>query len=277
MKIVDHYLCDDEGNRYPFRSTPNMSDRDLQHEYLIMHYTVSATVEPTVKWLSNPRARASAHLVIGRDGSITQMVPFNKVAWHAGKSSWQALVGLNNYSIGIEMVNVGPLVRTGDGWASTFGQAVPMNEVLEAKHKNETMVSTWQLYTSEQLMAALEAATTIIQHYEMKDILGHEDIAPGRKRDPGPAFPMEGFRSRIFGREDVTQDENTYRTTANLNIRSGAGTHFSTITQAPLPQGTRLHVTESDGVWKNIDVLDIIEGMNDLTGWVHGRYIELVS
>jgi len=276
MKIVDHYLCDDDGNRYPFRSTPNMSNRALQPQYLIMHYTVSSAVEPTVKWLSNPRARASAHLVIGRDGSVTQMVPFDKVAWHAGRSGWQGLVGMNNYSIGIELVNLGPVKRAGEEWASAFGQKVPTNEVLEAKHKNETMMTAWQLYTPEQLMTSLEIATTIVQHYEMTDILGHDDIAPGRKRDPGPAFPMEGFRSRIFGREDVTQDDNIYRTTANLNIRSGAGTHFTTITKDALPQGTRLHILESDGVWRHVDVLDVIEGINDLTGWVHGRYIEAV-
>ncbi|EIJ42076.1 negative regulator of beta-lactamase expression [Beggiatoa alba B18LD] len=275
MKIINHRLCRDDDTPYPFRVSPNIGDT-LKPEFLVMHYTAGRNFDQSVSWLVNPAAKASAHLVIGRDGSVVQLVPFNKVAWHAGSSSWQGYTGLNNYSIGIELDNVGIVnpSPTGD-FRSWFGDAVPVEQVIQAQHKNETISRYWQLYTPEQLFVALEAAGTIIQQYGLKDILGHDDIAPGRKSDPGPAFPMMTFRSRLLGRSASVSDEGeTYVTTANLHIRKAPDQTAATLPNSPLPLNTRLKATGMEnGVWKEVEVLDNIKNLKGQIGWVHSRFI----
>jgi len=73
MKVVDYKLCDNAGNSVPFQESPNKSGT-LTPEYLVMHYTAGSSASSSINWLCNPDARASAHLVIGRDGDITQLV-----------------------------------------------------------------------------------------------------------------------------------------------------------------------------------------------------------
>ncbi len=277
MKIVNHRLYNDDDTPVPYRSTPNHGSEIKDLKYLVMHYTAGPSAEHSINWLVNPLAKASAHLVIGRDGSVTQIVPFNTVAWHAGSSSWQGIKGLNNYSIGIELDNAGPLEKSGDSWRAWFGTDYPAEQVIEAVHKNETYMRAWQLYTPEQLYVALEISALLVHTYKLEDILGHDDIAPGRKSDPGPAFPMDTFRSRIFGRSDDEPDSETYETTANLNIRVGPGSAFQTLSVSPLPKGTRLQATgEENGVWKEVDVVGEVKGSSDVRGWVHRGYIRQV-
>ena len=154
----------------------------------------------------------SAHLVISRDGSITQLVPFDKIAWHAGRSAWKGFINLNRYSFGIELDNAGfltrhsfPPVYGGDRggkeanrWLSWFKDEYDDSEVIEAIHKHETKPRGWHIFTPEQIAAALEVSKLLVNHYNLRDVVGHDDIAPGRKIDPGPAFPMEDFRACLF-------------------------------------------------------------------------------
>ncbi|MDY6993126.1 MAG: N-acetylmuramoyl-L-alanine amidase [Pseudomonadota bacterium] len=274
MKIINHLLHDANEKPYSFRATPNMGKEDLKAKYLVMHYTAGPHAEQAVNWLTNPRAKASAHLVIGRDGNITQLVPFNKVAWHAGRSYWHGISGLNDYAIGIELDNAGVLSRSIEGqWVAWFGDVIASEQVLEAVHKNETSPRGWQLYTPEQLYVALEVASELIEYYRLRDIIGHDDIAPTRKTDPGPAFPLENFRGRLFGRAESGPDETVYRTTVTLNIRSGPGTQHEPLAAGPLPENTRLHILIDEGTWKKVNVLNEIRGVNGLQGWVHHRYI----
>jgi len=228
-----------------------------------------------VQWLTNPVAEASAHLVIGRDGGITQLVPFDTVAWHAGASSWEGRVGLNHYSIGIEMDNAGRLTRHGDSWRAWFGADYPDGDVIEAVHKNEAEPCGWHLYTPEQIEVVFEVATLLMQEYRLLDMIGHDDIAPRYKSDPGPAFPMQNLRARVLGRR--ADEPVIYETTDTLNIRSGPGTEYGALEGSPLPTGTRLVILDRAGVWALVDVQDTIEEIMDLQGWVHTRYIQRVA
>jgi N-acetylmuramoyl-L-alanine amidase len=280
MKIINHLLYQDDDMPYPFRESPNRGGT-MQPKYLIMHYTAGPNADHAVRWLINPTAQASAHLVIGRDGGITQLVPFDTVAWHAGKSEWQGIVGLNSHSIGIELDNAGPLSRSGDDWVAWFGSRYPSDQVIEAAHKfSPGEIRGWHLYTPDQLFAAIEAANLLVRHYQLRDVLGHEDIAPGRKSDPGPAFPMESFRSRLFGRPDEPEVEQApeapkvYRATSKLNVRGGPGSQYAALEGSPLPRGAKLAILAEQDGWFKVDVLDIVNGVMDLQGWVHGRYIE---
>lgn len=277
MKILEHRLYHDDDKPVSYTPTPNISG-SMTPQFLIMHYTAGRDAESSIRVLTNPNYKASAHLVIGRDGQVTQLAPFDTIAWHAGRSYWQGLNGMNKYSIGIELDNMGKLDRSGDGWHAWFGEQVDSAQVIERPHKNSPDISYgWQLYTPEQLLMALEISSVIIRHYNLIDIIGHDDVAPRRKLDPGPAFPMENFRSRLFGRADVAESELTYRTTTNLNIRIGPGAYYDTLPVTPLPKGVRVEILDSDGVWKYVNVLDEIKGTLDVEGWVHGRYLEPIA
>ncbi|ACL73036.1 N-acetylmuramyl-L-alanine amidase, negative regulator of AmpC, AmpD [Thioalkalivibrio sulfidiphilus HL-EbGr7] len=274
MKIVRHRLHLHDNDPCEYRKSPCHGGK-MTPRLLVIHFTAGASAESSINWFLNPQAKASAHLVIDRNGHITQMVPFDTVAWHAGASRWNDLSGLNHHSIGIELDNAGRLQPHGDQWRSWFGRDYHDDEVLVARHKHETEPSGWQLYTREQIETTLEVAQCLFARYGLEDIVGHEDIAPGRKSDPGPAFPMGALRARLLGRQEDSLP--VMRTTTGLNIRSGPGVRHPLLPSGPLPQGVKLEVIDQDGDWRRVSVLEAVNGLSDLEGWVHGRYLEPVE
>ncbi len=270
MKVRDHRLVLDNDEPVRFEASPNQGGA-MTPRFLVMHYTAGRDADSSIRWLTRSDARASAHLVIARDGAITQLVPFDRVAWHAGPSRWQGVSGLNRHSIGIELDNAGQLERKGGRWRAWFGAAYSDEEIMEAPLRGSGRMCGWHLYTPEQLDVALEASRAIIHAYGLQELLGHDDISPGRKFDPGPAFPMGSFRAKLFGREE--DDSPTYVTTVNLNIRRGPGTHHDRLDVGPLPKGTPLEVLREDGSWRQVNVRGEIQGQRDIQGWVHGDYI----
>ena len=146
MKIVNHRLCQEDGTQYEFIRSPNQSGA-ITPEYLIMHYTAGRSARSSINWLVNPVAKASAHLVIGTDGSVTQLVAFNRKAWHAGASHWGGRSGFNGFSIGIELDNPGILTRRGASWFSTWGDRVDEENVIEY-----TWLGAWALYPADYLI-----------------------------------------------------------------------------------------------------------------------------
>ena len=274
MKIQNHRLIADDGTPVRYVETPNKSGL-MTPEYLVMHYTAGSSAEGSVSWMCNPAAKAAAHLVIGRDGSLTQLAPFNRVTWHAGKSEWEGRSGLNGFSIGIELDNAGKLERVGNRWISAVSKrAYPDDDVLVANHKHDrpgTPPIGWHEYSEAQLEVAAQVGLLLMEKYALKDVLGHEDIAPGRKADPGPAFPMASFRARLMGRADDEVEH--YVTTSALNVRAGPGTEFAALPGSPLPSGTRVALLEQQGLWWRVDVLDTVSGVMDLVGWCHSRYL----
>lgn len=190
-----------DGNAVSFQKSPNGGAR-MKPLYLILHYTAGTTASGAISHFLNPKARASAHLVIDAKGEVTQMMEFNKVAWHAGKSAWADLTALNPHSIGIEIVNAGKLSKTAGGkWVTWSGKVIDDKEVIVATHKTESQPAGWHMFTEAQLLATMEIGTALRQHYGLLDVLGHDDISPKRKVDPGPAFPMISVQSRIMGRD----------------------------------------------------------------------------
>jgi N-acetylmuramoyl-L-alanine amidase len=202
MFAVQNHRLLRNGAAVAYKPTPNLGGA-LKPEILVMHFTGSSSAASAISWLANPAAKASAHLVIAEDGTVTQLAPFNKVTWHAGKSSYHGRENCNRFSIGIELANAGQLARAGNGgFVERLGsKAVPPAEVIIARHKNGGGEQPWEKYDPRQMEAAIAAAQAIVAAYKLRDIVGHDDIAPGRKSDPGPAFPMDGFKGRILGRK----------------------------------------------------------------------------
>lgn len=135
MQVKDHILFGDTGPVAQL-STPN-GDGPMAAAptTLVLHATGGALLAHTLYRFCDAGAEASAHLIIDRDGSITQMMPLNHIAWHAGTSRWTKGPGVNAYSIGIELVNAGRLMRDGKGGCVTqTGDVIPPEEVVEAAH-----------------------------------------------------------------------------------------------------------------------------------------------
>jgi N-acetylmuramoyl-L-alanine amidase len=264
LSIQDHLL---QGDQVTQRQTPNRGS-PLVPQYLVMHYTAGSSASSSADWLCNPAAKASAHVVLGRAGEIIQLAPFNVVTWHAGISHWAGLTGMNNFSIGIEMDNAGILRKVGDRYASSFGRFYPDDEVVVARHKHGTVEQAWHAYTEPQIARAFELAELLVTHYGLKEVLGHEDIARGRKSDPGPAFPMASLVARVAGRQ---QDDfpRFVVTASRLNIRSGPDAAAAPVAPA-LKLGTEVALLEAGERWSRVEVV----GHGDIEGWVFNAYLQ---
>ena len=145
--------------------SPNFSKKIRKKnlvKFVIIHYTGMQSEIESLKRLKSVKHKVSCHYLINRQGLVTQMVPDNKIAWHAGKSKWRNFHNLNEFSIGIELVNKG----------HNFGYE---------------KFPTSQIYGLIQLCIYLKKKFKIKQ----QNFLGHSDIAPLRKEDPGENFPWE--------------------------------------------------------------------------------------
>lgn len=263
LSIEDDRLV---GEGVVYVETPNKGGH-LSPRFLVFHYTGGKSAKSSIDWLTNPEAKASAHLVLARDGTISQLAPFNVKTWHAGISHWDGLSGLNSYSIGIEMDNAGPLKKVGDKYQAWFGTLYPEDQVIYAKHRLDDEPRWWHAYTEVQIQRALELAQLLVRHYDLNDVVGHEDIAPDRKRDPGPAFPLEHVRAVVLGRAE--EERERYEVTASaLNIRSGPGVEFPSIAE-PLKKGTAVALLEKRDRWSKVELVE----NGDIEGWVHNKFL----
>lgn len=243
--------------------------KDGNLDTVIMHYTAGRDAASSAKYLVKPEVKASAHLVIGREGEIYQLVPFDTIAWHAGKSSYSGRVGFNSYSIGIEMDNAGILKNIGTEYQAWFGKNYPASEVIQATHRNEETPNYWHTYTENQLEIVKFITEVLVSQYSIKQILGHEEISPGRKQDPGPAFDLDKFRNNILG-EDRGSDDAPSMTKGKvsvdkLNIRQGPGSKFDKVA-APLKNGQNVKILEEENGWYKVETT--------ITGWVSKGYIK---
>jgi N-acetylmuramoyl-L-alanine amidase len=140
--------------------SPNFNERQLPVSMIVLHYTGMRSAEAALARLTNPAAEVSAHYLIDEDGTIHRLVPEDKRAWHAGQSHWRGITDINSASIGIELVNPG----------HEFG---------------------YREFAPAQIEALIPLISEIKDRYEITrgNIVGHSDIAPTRKQDPGELFP----------------------------------------------------------------------------------------
>lgn len=147
--------------------SPNFDDRRHAVDMLVLHYTGMKTGQAAFDQLCNPDAKVSSHYLLWEDGRVDQLVAEDRRAWHAGVSSWQGDEDLNSRSIGIEIVNGGHDFPQADG--------------------------TLPPYPMAQIQALIELCHRILANHDIPQtrIVGHSDIAPLRKQDPGEHFPWE--------------------------------------------------------------------------------------
>ena len=154
-------------------------------DMIVLHYTAGTSAESSALFLTRPEVSASAHVVIGREGEVFQLVPFNIEAWHAGKSSYRGRCELNHYSIGIELDNLGQLRLEGGKFVAECGREVPVKDVYT--EDSGEMPTYWHDYTDVQMRVLNEVCGLLVDAYPIGDIVGHSDVT-SRKVDPGPAL-----------------------------------------------------------------------------------------
>jgi len=213
--IEDHWLCWDDPH-VELRKEQERMSANIMPKVIVIHYGVTHSLDALV---AAQRARGYwAHLSIdgyidGEHGTgsvyeVFQSMPFNMRGSHAGKSSYRGVKRVNDFSIGVEISNPGPLVRNDVGdLVTTYGKYWPEEEAVGANHHNgPASWKHWAAYTNQEIDILVGVCHALRQAYpSIEDIVGHDEISPGRKFDPGPAFPMSWLRDQIFG--DPEEDE----------------------------------------------------------------------
>lgn len=150
--------------------SPNFDARRGPPDMLVLHYTGMETAGAAIARLCDPGAKVSAHYMIDEDGAILRLVPEERRAWHAGRGSWQGETDCNAASIGVEIVNPG----------HEFG---------------------YRDFPEAQVAAVLELVADIRSRWTIPDarIIGHSDLAPDRKQDPGERFPWKRLAAEGHG------------------------------------------------------------------------------
>ena len=152
LKITQNYS--------PNFNTPKRQKKNIK--YIIIHYTGMKNELSALNRLTDYKSKVSAHYFIKKNGKIINLVPDLYEAWHAGKSNWKNIQSLNRYSIGIEIQNSG--------------------------HEN-----LYEKFSNKQMNSVKKLLRFLTKKYRVncKNILGHSDIAPNRKKDPGEKFPWK--------------------------------------------------------------------------------------
>lgn len=276
--MVDEHVIKKLGDKeVKFRQSKNIG-REFAPEYLVLHYTAGHKAEGAIDWLTRKDSRVSAHIVIDRNGEITQLVPFNRIAFHAGVSQWEGRKGLNRYLIGIELSNAGKLKQKNKQWITWYNQVIPKKEVITAAHKNKPeILMGWQDYPEEQINAAVDLALLLIEKYNLKDVVGHDDISPLRKWDPGPVFPMDSFRSKVMGRMD--DEPVIYQTLTELILLPNPETALENGDFQPLLSGCKLEILNRELNWVQVIITDENDDKKLVgkMGWLPDRFVGRVK
>jgi N-acetylmuramoyl-L-alanine amidase len=140
--------------------SPNYDARTCPPDMIVLHYTGMPTGAAALARLRDPAAKVSAHYLVEEDGAVFALVPEERRAWHAGKSFWRGERDINARSVGVEIVNPG----------HEFG---------------------YRPFPDAQIAAVIELLADVRSRWSIEDerLLGHSDVAPDRKEDPGELFP----------------------------------------------------------------------------------------
>jgi N-acetylmuramoyl-L-alanine amidase len=147
------------------RLSPNFDERKLPVSMVVLHYTEMKPVGTALDRLTDPEAKVSAHYLITEEGEVIRLVPEDKRAWHAGASFWRGVPDVNSASIGIELDHPGHASENGG----------------------------YRGFAEAQIAALIPLLGRIVKQYDIPraNVVGHSDVAPMRKTDPGELFPWD--------------------------------------------------------------------------------------
>lgn len=164
----------------------------LNPKIVLIHFTCSYNLKNTVNWFLSEEV--DIHTLIDKDGTIVQMVPFNRCAAHAGKSEWKGYYGLNNHAIGIELINIGPLTKKG----SKFYDCYNREWTGDVVKRPMLGFDYWEPATQAQINSLRALIRTLMKEYQIPRsmVCSHHEASPGRKNDVGGIIDlsMDEFR-----------------------------------------------------------------------------------
>ncbi len=159
------------------RPSPNHDERLQAVSMIVLHYTGMPNCQGALDRLTSPEAKVSCHYCVDEDGTVYRLVDEERRAWHAGKSYWRGVRDVNSASVGIEIVNPG----------HEFG---------------------YRPFSDEQIAALIPLVASIKDRHGIGrgNVVGHSDLAPARKEDPGELFPWEALAKRRLALPSPTRN-----------------------------------------------------------------------
>ncbi|MCL6697665.1 N-acetylmuramoyl-L-alanine amidase [Sphingomonas sp. NSE70-1] len=157
--------------------SPNFDERQLPVSMIVLHYTGMPDAEGALNRLRSPEAKVSAHYLVDEQGEVFQLVDEEKRAWHSGRSYWRGITDVNSASVGIEIVNPG----------HEFG---------------------YRPFPDEQMASVIPLVADIKERHGIGrgNVVGHSDVAPARKEDPGELFPWWELAKRRLALPSPSRD-----------------------------------------------------------------------
>jgi N-acetylmuramoyl-L-alanine amidase len=199
----------------------------IRPRFIVMHYTCGWTTEGDIETLARGSGQVSAHLVLSRPGEFTQLVGFNRRAWHAGPSQYGKYQDINDLSVGIEISNIGWLRKRPDGrYEDYYGNVINPDGSFVSSSRNAASapkdwlqtknytrlkpgVYVWEPYYEAQLEGLDHMTAALVKAYpSIEGVLTHEEIDKrGWKTDPGPAFPRDRYQKIVDNEGVLPGDE----------------------------------------------------------------------
>jgi N-acetylmuramoyl-L-alanine amidase len=276
MKIINHQLASENAAEKIITMQSGNAGELIDPDYVIIHYTATDSARSAVDLFMNTTTnvnRIAAHIVLDSDGTIIQLIPFNRKANHAGPSTWDNVDFLNSHAIGIELVNFGYVEKLTNGSFrrlagkdkkgnpvfTTFA-STESTRIIKADHKHKFWSGrenkNWFIYPEAQLKALFKLCKVLFENYQMVTAIGHDDISPGRKLDPGPAFPWDNFKMNVFGNTNNT-GKTFIVNQPDTNLRASFTTN--SISLKKLPVGYEVGLIETNGQWSKVYLVDKLQ------------------
>ena len=302
MKLdKQHWLLKEGAAEKVVKNPTANAQYQITPRYLIIHYTAGDTAEGAINWFKQtPQQgntdRICAHVVIGTDGTITQLAPFNARCNHAGYSYWDGRSGMNEHAIGIELVNPGYCEKLANGgFRRKIGEnkdktpiykqypASEKDRIVKTNHKHKFWTSAdnhhWFKFTPAQIAAVSQLSKLLVDTYHLSFVVGHDDVSPARKPDPGPAFPWDEFKVAVFGRTDNTGKIFTVHSGSDgfAEFRTAADKNSPSIKK--LKNGYEVGLIETFGQWSKVYLVDDLKDVKrdkqsvKTEGWIHSSLL----
>lgn len=196
------------GTAVDYRPARDVGGR-IKPTLIVLHDTAGGlSAEGSISWLAGNPNKTSAHFVIARDGSITQLASPDRKCNHAGQSSWNGREFVNGFGVGIEIVNPGKLLERGTGAVADFGAVYDRAQygIVRSDSAEHGGSGWWMPYTPQQIDAVAALVEALGRAYPtITEVVGHHHISPRRKVDPTPLMPWDVMRAALARAREVVR------------------------------------------------------------------------
>jgi len=234
---------------------------------ILLHYTAGG---PAVDRLAGKGdSNVSVHFTVDRNGDAYQCGDLDQRLWHAGVSHIGGMTGLNDYYVGIEQANFG--YWRDERGLPTLAKAKEAGWLHAAHSYDPSRVLYWEPYPERLLATTERICRWLLENIStIKNIHGHDQVSPGRKSDPGPAFPLNRFRNLLMPDSESKPPRYKVQVSDFLNVRAAPSASADKRDWGPLKDGDVVDYLREDGSWFMIQTKDGKEG------WVNSLYLRRV-